>query len=262
MFRFRLTVTCCLVVILCRGNQPVHSADKIELNAQGILARVDRVMDYPKGEIKGVLKHIEPNGKFRSIRFSSKIQGNNSFFAFRSKKRGEEVRVLYNYGGEDIWVYDIHALKLFHKMGVDKYDSVLETNYTFLDLSNASFQSNYVAKIRGRAFIKGVECYRLELMPLFKRGLYGELTLFVSLKNFLPMRIDFYDKNRIIYKFMSLAKTIEKGSRIIPVRYDMLNIRTGTITILSLYSFNEGVKFQPEIFRHQNIGEKHAPIYR
>jgi len=255
MLRFKAHIFLFILFVASSVSLRAQSADEVELNAQSILARVDRIMDYPAGEIEGVLKHIQPDGVARSISFSGKISRENFLFVFKNRSRGDQLKVLYNYGGEDIWVYNIHSIQLFHKMGIDKYDPILATNYSFLDFSNSNFQSNYNAKITGTARIKGIECHKLKLIPIFKGGEYGELTLYASRKNYLPMRIDFSDRNKVIFKFMSLAKTMERGGRIIPVRYDMLNIKTGTITILSFFKFNENIKFQPEIFRHEKLGE-------
>jgi len=163
--------------------------------------------------------------------------------------------VLYNLRGEDIWVYNTHALKLYHKLGIDKFDSILATNFSYLDLSNADFQSNYTASIEGSALVKGQQSYKLTLRPIFKGGEYGEITLYVTKDAFIPIRIDYHDRDMAIFKFMNVVKTREKDKRIIPIRYDMMDIRKGTVTILSFFDFDENVKFNREIFRSERLGE-------
>ncbi len=232
-----------------------QSEDSVELTAQSILARVDRIMQYPAGEMRGRLKHIYPDGKSFSVNFTGSIARDNFLFLFSNRDRGNQLKVLYAMGGEDIWVYNIHSIKLFHKMGIDRYDSLLSTNFSFVDLSNADLQSNYRARITGGTLIKGVECYRLRLEPIFKGSEYGELTIYVSKDRFLPMRIDYHDRDKVVFKFQSLSKTMEKGNRVVPLRYDMLNIKNGTITILSFFKFDRDVKFQDSIFRPETLGE-------
>ena len=143
MARYKLQIILYIYLLICSVPLNAQTNDKVELNAQSILARVDRIMDYPTGGIQGVLKHIQPDGVARSINFEGKISKENFLFTFRNRSRGDQLKVLYNYGGEDIWVYDIHSIQLFHKMGIDRFDSILATNYTFLDFSNSNFQSNY-----------------------------------------------------------------------------------------------------------------------
>jgi hypothetical protein len=228
---------------------------KIELNAQGILAQVDRIFKYPHGIMRGFLKHIRPDGSATTISLTGYISREDSLFTFSSPERGDQLKVLYNLAGEDIWVYNIHALKLFHKLGIDKYDEILSTNFSFIDISNADFQSNYTAVIKGNAFIKGEEAYMLTLNPIARDGLYGMLTLYVAKDRYIPLRIDFHDRDKAIFKFMTIVKIKENDKSVIPIRYDMMNIRQGTVTIASFNEFDESATFNKEIFRSEKLGE-------
>jgi hypothetical protein len=237
---------------------PLKAQDEreIEVTAQSILARVDQVMEYPRGLIRGRMKHIHPDGKSYTVEITGKVAPEDYIFTFSSKSRGDELKVLYNLRGEDIWVYNIHSIRLYHKMGIDRFDEVLSTNFTFLDLSNADLQSNYTADIKGIVTIKGKESYKLHLQPIFRGGKYGMLTLFVSREDLLPLRIDFHDRDNAIFKFMTLSKVRYMDDRIIPIRYDMMNIRQGTVTILSFYDFEREATFDPEIFRSKKLGSQ------
>ncbi len=228
---------------------------RIELNAQAILARVDRIMDYPSGQIRGRIKHIKPNGGTYSLNLTGYILRNDYLFIFSSRERGDQLKVLYNLGGEEIWVYDTHSVKLYHKMGIDKYDSVFLSNFFYIDLSNADLQSNYTASIQGSAIIKGYDAYKLKLRPIFRSGGYGMLTLYVTKDEFIPLRIDYHDRDNVIFKFLTISKVMRKGKKVIPVRYDMMNIRNGSVSILSFYSFDKSVKFDRSIFRSEKLGE-------
>ena len=245
-----------LLIIIITADYSLHSQrSEVEITAQTILANVDRIMQYPAGEIQGKIKHIFPDGKSFEIDFKGFIARSDFLFSFKSSTRGESLKVLYNMGGEDIWVYNIHALQLFNKMGIDKYDSLISTNFSFIDMSNSSFQTNYNARITGRSLIKGIECYKLNLDPIFDKSEYGLITLYATVDQNLPLRIDYHDKDKVVFKFLSLAKTMEKSGRIIPIRYDMLNIKNGTVTIINFLKFDEDKKFAGEMFRSEKLGE-------
>ncbi|MBN1496616.1 MAG: outer membrane lipoprotein-sorting protein [Spirochaetes bacterium] len=244
-----------LAVLFINNNESISQEDrKIELNAQGILARVDKMFEYPPGNLKGVMKHIRPDGSAATISINGRISQEDYLFTFSSRERGDQLKVLYNLGGEDIWVYNIHSLKLFHKLSIDKYDEILSTNFTFLDMSNADFQSNYTASISGDAFVKGNDVWKLILKPIAKGGMYGMLTLYVTKDRFIPVRIDYHDRDKAIFKFMTVVRIKENNGRIIPLRYDMMNIRQGTVTIISFTEMDDGATFDSEIFRSEKLG--------
>jgi len=254
IMKFKFNAIIILVtLLLCTAD--AQDKETVEITAQSILARVDRIMQYPQGAMQGRMKHIFPDGNSFTVDFKGMITRNDFLFHFSSLTRGKSLKVLYNMAGEDIWVYNIHALKLFHKMGVDKFDLLAATNFSFIDLSNSDYQSNYNARITGRTVIKGVDCYRLYLEPLYPESLYGALTMYVSVEKYHPLRIDFHDRDKVIFKFMTLAKFMENGDKTVPLRYDMLNIKDGTVTILSFLKFEENVKYQSEIFRPEKLGE-------
>jgi hypothetical protein len=250
------------VLILCTSLiagalLPARAQEKreVEITAQGILARVDRILEYPRGLIKGRLKHITPDGKSSVIDLEACIARDDYLFKFGSRERGEQLDILYNMRGEDIWVYNKHSLKLYHKTGIDRYDPLLSTNFFYIDLSNADMQSNFTATIEETTTYKSNEVYVLKLKPIFKGGEYGYLTMFVSRDKFIPLRIDYHDRDNAIFKFMNIVRVKEKDDMIIPVRYDMMNIRQGTVTILSFHEFDDKMEFSKDIFRPEKMGE-------
>lgn len=253
-----ITLTASLICCFALADSPLFPQQKreIELTAQEILARVDRVLGYPAGLLKGKLMHIMPDGASNLVYLNGKIAETDFLFTFSSRERGEEMKVLYNLGGEEIWVYDTLAIRLFRKMDRDKYDPILATNFSYIDLSNADLQSNYSGTITGDAIVKGQETYKLRLEPIFKGGIYGVLTLYAGKKDFVPLRIDYHDQDRVIFKSLSVVKIIERNNRIIPVRFDMLDLRRGTLTILELYGFDEAAVFDKSVFFHQKLGDK------
>jgi hypothetical protein len=226
---------------------------RVELTAQEILARVDEVMNYPVGELKGDIMHIFPDGKSVNIRLEGNISKEDSIFTFSSSNRGKQLRVLYNLNGEDIWVYNLLSLKLFHKVDIDKYDPLFDSNFNFLDLSNADFQSNYTGKIIKTSTYKGKSVIILSLDPIFKGGNYGRLTMYVVANDYLPMRIDYHDQDMVISKTLSFTKMAEFNNRNFPVRYDMLHITSGTLTILQFDDYDASISYPKSMFRHDQL---------
>ena len=164
------------------------------------------------------------------------------------------MQVLYNLNGEDIWVYSLLSLKLFHKVDVDRYDTILNSNYNFFDLSNADLQSNYTAKIEKETVYKEKNVIILTLTPLFKGRGYGTIVLYVDKAAWVPLRIDYQDNDKVTVKTMSIAKIAVYNNNTFPVRYDMLHISSGTLSILEFTDYDPKINFDKKIFRHENLG--------
>lgn len=247
-----------IIGVIAVSSLQIHSQDnrKIELNAQEILAKVDDIMRYPDGLLKGRMMHIYPDGKTFSLDLEGSIVKNDYVFVLSNSTRGDQMRILYNLDGEDIWVFNLLSIQLFHKIDVDKYDPIMQTNFGYIDLSRAALQSNYTAQIIDTTILKGFEVYRLNLTPVFKKGEYGKLTLYVTKDEYYPLRIDFHDRDKVIVKTLQIAKGAEFKKRKFPIRYDMLNVPKGTLTILQFNSLDDTIKFKPDIFRHENLGNK------
>jgi hypothetical protein len=231
-----------------------QASRKGDLNAQEILTRVDRTFSYPQGIVRGVIKHIRPDGASSFLSFKGLIAGEDSLFTFSGSERGDQLKILYNLGGKEIWVYDVLALKLFHKTGMHRYDEILSTNFDYIDFAHSPFQSNYTASVQGPAFVKGIDAYELALHPIANDGAYGGLTMYVSRDRFIPLRIDFLDRDKAVLKVMTVAKVLENDTRTVPIRYDMMNIRRGTVTIMSFTGFDGTATFDREIFRPEKLG--------
>ncbi|MDA3900480.1 MAG: outer membrane lipoprotein-sorting protein [Spirochaetes bacterium] len=225
----------------------------VEVTAQEILARVDDVLQYPSGQMKGNLMHIYPDGRSVVRDILTYVAKDNYLFTFSSKQRGNEIRILYNLGGEDTWVYNILSLKLFHKVDVDRYDPIFESNFSFIDISNADLQSNYTGKILRKTTYKSNDVIILNLDPIFKDGKYGKLTLYVAASNYLPIRIDYHDNDNAITKTLSFTKMSSFNKRNFPVRYDMLHIGSGTLSIIEFSDYDHKVTFPNTTFRHENM---------
>ncbi len=223
-----------------------------DLKADEILGHVDMVFMYPDGRLTGRMIHVASDGKSRMIDVRGAVSGGDMLFKFSSADRDEELKILYN-KNEDIWVYDLHANMLFNKRGTDRFDPLMTTNFTFVDFSHAAFRGKYTAKITGDAVIKGNECHQLSLEPVSKDGRYGLLKLFISKKDFIPLKTEYHDNEKIIFKTLSVVKTGLKKDRIVPVRYEMLDIKKSTVTLLEFFDFDETVKFDKNTFRQENL---------
>ena len=73
-----------LLIIISVSDIFSQNKESVEITAQSILARVDRIMQYSEGELQGRLKHIFPDGNSFTVDFKGNITRNDFLFNFSS----------------------------------------------------------------------------------------------------------------------------------------------------------------------------------
>jgi outer membrane lipoprotein-sorting protein len=245
----------CLLFILILHYNPVRAQDrrKIELNAQALLAKVDRLPEYPRGELQGSLNFRNSSGETLRVQLRGSISKGNYLFIISDRKRGDVEKVLYNRSGEEIRVFKINSLKTYSISGINRFDPVVSTGFNYIDLSHADFQSSYNAAITGSGKIKNKDVYRLELKPVYRYGNYSKLILSVSKNGFHPVKIEYFDEDGARFKSMNISKIKKFGKKLFPTRYEMINSRERTITVLSFHTCDSSYKFEKSIFRPESL---------
>ena len=79
--------------------------------------------------------------------------------------------------------------------------------------------------------------------------------MYVKKDDHMPLRIDIHDSKKIIFKSMTITKTLETDNKKIPVRFDMLDIEKESLTIMEYTEFKKTTDYNPEIFRYQNLAK-------
>ena len=242
-------------LILCLTASSVIADDSppVEIN---ILSKVHSIMSLPEGMSRGRIKHLHPGGASFTVDFKAMISGDSSFFVFHNKERSEQLEVLYTFGGENIRAYMTHERRLVQKTGADKYEPVLHTNFSYIDFSGYRLADNYTCELNGEEDVNGRSCNILELKPVFSESLYGRLTLYASKSDSLPLKIEFRGKDFTLIKVLTLAQAARKDDVVLPLRYEMRNIRSGDVSILVFNSFNEKIPAsERNIFSPESMGK-------
>jgi len=217
-----------------------------------ILSRVDGALHYPDGQLDGRMIRFNPGG--RNTVFDVRLAAGLDKMLYKfSSERGDELLLLINLKEEDIWAYNPVIKKLYNKRGIGRFDPVLRSGFSFIDLINSGFKKNYYAKITGNALIDGADCIKLELKPEFKDSVYGLLTLYARRQDYALLKVDFHDTSGALYKTMSISRTLDKNDKILSIKYRMFDDKNETIAILEFFSIDVGKKFNKRIFRHENM---------
>lgn len=241
------------------------------LNAQGktgiggtafeIMDKVFQQLQYVEGHQKLQLTITTREGKSVAYKGSLYQKQNASFFVFDSMTRGTVLKLLYNDRGQNIYAYQMHEKRLFHKKYLDRFESVLGSGFAYLDIANASFIDNYQQKMKGTEKNDEGEFTIIENIPL-DRGHYGKLIVLVDpRKDNRVKRIDYYDSAMVLMKTMTFTygmlpvKEKKNLTREIefPIRWDMADVSRGTVSTLEFLSVDKTARLDASLFKKENI---------
>ncbi|MDF3819405.1 outer membrane lipoprotein-sorting protein [Leptospira sp. 96542] len=252
-----------LITILFFFMFGVLSAQTAEntLSAQELLARLDRELDLGKGLTKGSYVLIRRNGTSETWKMNRFYNGEDALLLFDRKGRGLEAKLLTKDEGENVFFFNVLSAKLFRKTDDEKYEAIMGTGFFYVDLSGYSYQANYNPLVNGDLEIGGESYYRVSLKPILPY-FYKKLVLLIGKKDLKPYRVDFHDRDGILFKTLNLkygpikmkdtagkVEEIQKASRL-----EMLDLNTGSITVWEIQEVDKSVSPDQSLFAVDNLG--------
>ncbi|GBF48690.1 hypothetical protein LPTSP4_01900 [Leptospira ryugenii] len=241
------------------SGEPLRSQENT-LSAQELLARLDKELDFGKGLVKGTYTLIRRNGQSETWKMNRFFNGEDALYLFDRKGRGLEAKLLSKEEGENVYFFNVLSAKLFRKTDDEKYESLMGTGFFYVDLSGYSYQANYNPLMNSDLEIAGETFYRVALKPILPY-FYKKLVLLVSKKDLKPQRIDFHDKDGILFKTLNLKygsvkiKEVGKVEDVDKVaRWEMLDLNSGSITVWEVQEVDKTVNPDASLFAVDNLG--------
>lgn len=230
------------------------------INAQAILAKLDEAVNLGNGLIKANLILIRRTGSSDSWRTNIFQDKGNTLYLFERKGRGLETKLLSLDEGDRVFVYNTVSTKLFRKAEDEKYEIFQNTGFSYIDLSGYLYQANYDPIMNGEIEIGDKSYWRVGLKPILTYE-YKKLILLVNKDDLSPVRIDFHDRDGILFKTLNIKYSPVKvktssgtETKTIASRFEMLNLNTGSIGVLEIREKDETVRPDASLFNVENIG--------
>jgi outer membrane lipoprotein-sorting protein len=152
------------------------------------------------------------------------------------------------------WVPSIErAVKLPPSMMAQSW---MGTDFTNDDLVKASSRiEDYTHRIVGDSMVAGRKCWKIEMIPLPEAAVvWGKLYVWIDQKDYLELRLEFYDGDNKLVNIMQCSDIKIMGGRTIPGKMEMIPAgKKGQETVI-LYS--TAVFDQPlsdDLFTTQNM---------
>ncbi|TGK06294.1 outer membrane lipoprotein-sorting protein [Leptospira fletcheri] len=238
-----------------------HAQTSPEKNrvAQELVARLDQALLKTEGLVKANLILIKRSGDSWTWDMSVFRKGEDSLSLFESKGRGLEYKILFKEDGELIYAFNALSRKIFRKTDEEKYESHLSTGFSFVDLSGNSYQANYNPIVQSDLEVGGKKMKRVAMRPIVPY-FYSKLVLLLEPESLKPIRLDFHDKDGVLYKTLNIkygpikVKAKQKVTKEdLASRLEMLDLNTGSISVLEYTEVDRDVKPDPSLFELENL---------
>lgn len=178
-------------------------------SGQVILSKVDEVINAPQDqELEATLTLIDKHGNQRERIIKMFQLGSDRRLArFLSPADQKGISVL-SLPGEVIYLY-LPAFKRTKRIASHvKHNKFAGTDFSYDDMEAKRYTDHYIAKLLST----DADHYVLELLPKDQSSsAYSKLLMWVRRDNYLPVTVEYYDKQGGLYKKMTSQNLDEIG---------------------------------------------------
>jgi len=224
-----LCVSFFICTILCYGQ---------ELTSEEIINKVNELMNQDTVEAKVKMTINTSSGNERIFIYDSynKNKGEKNLIRYIEPKRAKGQSILMLNYADDIWMY-FPRTKRVRKLATNSKNQKMEgSDFSYEDTgASDSFIEDFTSKKLGTEMKEGYDCYKIEMQKKedVESG-YSHLIIWVIKDTFIPIAIDYYDRDNPEL----LLKTL--------IQYDIKEI-DGIPTATSMVMYNQQENSQTSI---------------
>jgi len=257
--RFRLYV---FLYIIASIN--VYSQNNQNNQKKETIKRADLLKDlneiyaeskYPEGITKAQLTVRYSNKKIKVYKILIYHKNDNILYTINSTNEGRILKILYNKNSLNYFIYDIINHKLYQKDIYEKLGEVLNSAFSFDDLSNRNLSEKYVPIISELTTEKDKQYKKIKVIPADEKD-YSHLFLYRLSKDKNRLeKIEYFKKNRILSKIiefkygnLTMKEKNNKSKIEYPIIWKAIDIKKETVSILEFFSSDNIIPFEDTIF--------------
>ncbi|MCB1321641.1 MAG: outer membrane lipoprotein-sorting protein [Leptospiraceae bacterium] len=235
------------------------------------VALLDEHLAFPEGEFRGRLTHAlrasEPDGPFTEEARSPTdvraavwdivlyVRGTNRLYEFHNRANGLVARYLVLTEGRQLWYADVLRNRLRRVEGVAETESLLGTAFSFYDLAGFGLEGDSNGA-RAEPYVVGQRNYAKLNMEMLRPAGYARIVALTDpAVNQRPLRLDYYNTDRILYKTLAFAYNREiavtpesAGTLAVPVRLEMVDLTAAAVSRLAWYEYHADLIPEAAVF--------------
>jgi len=134
--------------------------------------------------------------------------------------------------------------------------SWMGSDFTNDDLvQQSSIVKDYTHRMLGKENVRGLECYKIELVPLPDATVvWGKIITWITINGFDMWKSEYYDEDMELVNIENAFDIKKMGDRSIPVRMEIVPVtKKGQKTILEISTMLFDIPIEESFFSQQNM---------
>lgn len=122
-------------------------------------------------------------------------------------------------------------------------------------VKQSSIVKDYTHTLLGTENIRGMDCYKIELIPLEDAAVvWGKIFLWITKENFNMWKTEFYDEEDYLVSTQNCYDLKDVGDRIIPMRFEIIPAdEPAQKTVLEIKKVQYNLPINDSFFTQQNM---------
>lgn len=225
-----------------------------ELTAKEIIKKADEKNRGLTSQGTMTLTIVRPDWT-RSITMKSWSKGTEYSLIYISAPAKEKGQVFLK-RQKDMWNWVPSIERMIKIPPSMMMQSWLGSDFTNDDLvKESSIVVDYTQKLLGKETIRGLDCYKIELLPLPDAAVtWGKIITWISVNGFNQWKAEYYDEDMDLVNLMNAYDIKKMGDREIPTRLEIEPVsKKGNKTILEVNSTVFNKPISDSFFSQQNM---------
>jgi outer membrane lipoprotein-sorting protein len=191
----------------------------------------------------------------RSVKMKSWSKGNDFAMVLITAPPKEKGQVFLKRRSEMWnWVPSIDRMvKIPPSMMLQSW---MGSDFTNDDLvQQSSIVKDYTHKLLGKENIRGLECYKIELIPLPDATIvWGKIITWITTSGFDMWKSEYFDEEMLLINIENAYDIKNNGDRLIPTRMEIEPVtKKGQKTILTINNMLFNIPIEESFFSQQNM---------
>ncbi len=255
----RIVKAVCLIIMLSLSVAIVYAQDGREIMKKSEEAFLYAGKDF---RVRVTMKLISSSGKTR-LRELTMLRRNSSGSGGEQKyyiyfHRPADVKgmtfMVYKYPDrdDDRWLF-IPALNMVRRVAAqDRASSFVGSDFTYEDISGRDIDEDRHELLREEN-LNGVDCFVIKSRPVNADMPYSYRLSWISKKNYLPLKIEYYDLSGTLYKVFTADEIKDINGFPTVVKRTMRNLQSGHKTEVTFEEVKYNVGLKDSIFSERYL---------